>query len=167
MDLLSDSAQDWLVEVIRERAQIRRVLGTYSKEGRHMDMDLVVKSWELVRGQGALVSEIFYANLFEVAPELRPMFPRSMERQHEKLFAALDELVMGGALTEDRKRAFRALGARHRLYGVEPHQFELVGRALLKTLVDALGDRLDDATYKQWAETYWVVAGLMIEGVRA
>ena len=61
----------------------------------------------------------------------------------------------------------RKLGARHRVYGVEPSHYDTVGEALLWTLEQGLGDDFTPEAAEAWAETYGLLAGVMQEAAGA
>lgn len=103
----------------------------------------------------------FYATLFDVAPELRPLFPDDLTAQARKLTEMLG--VLAGTL--DRPFEFatvlESLGHRHRGYAVRPAHFAPVGRALFATLERELGPRFDDATRRAWIALYALASALM------
>jgi nitric oxide dioxygenase len=103
----------------------------------------------------------FYATLFDIAPELRALFPDDLTTQARKLTEMLG--VLAGTL--DRPLEFanvlESLGRRHRGYAVRPAHFAPVGRALFATLERELGPRFDDATRRAWIALYALASALM------
>ena len=63
-------------------------------------------------------ADLFYDRLFELAPQLRPMFPKNLKEQKAKLMAMIAAAV--GGLHDLNKLVphVKALGARHAGYGV-------------------------------------------------
>ncbi len=53
------------------------------------------------------------------------------------------------------------LGRRHAPYGVEDGHYDTVGRALLSTLRDGLGDALGPDAEAAWAMAYTALANVM------
>jgi hemoglobin-like flavoprotein len=104
-----------------------------------VDTGALRASWARVEALGGVAPELFYAVLFTLAPELRPMFPVAMNGQRDKLLAALGHIVTN-IDDEHALTTFAAqLGRDHRRFAVEPYHYPLVGRALLATLERAMG----------------------------
>ena len=103
----------------------------------------------------------FYATLFDVAPELRPLFPDDLTAQARKLTEMLG--VLAGTLDRPFEFAIvlESLGHRHRGYAVQATHFAPVGRALFATLERELGPRFDDATRRAWIALYALASALM------
>jgi nitric oxide dioxygenase len=111
----------------------------------------------------------FYATLFDLAPEVRPMFPADLADQRVKLMRELSELVHAGtgaaatgSLDGFVARA-GALGRRHRGYGVTATMYAAVGTALVAAVRECVTG-FDDAHAEAWAGLYRLVADAMREG---
>src|SRR5690242_16747846 len=77
---------------------------------------------------------LFYGRLFEIAPEVKPMFKGDMKEQGRKLMTTLAVVVNGlGNLTSILPAA-SVLAKRHVAYGVTAGHYATVGAALLWTL---------------------------------
>lgn len=124
---------------------------------------LVQTSFAQVAPIAATAADLFYGRLFEIAPEVRAMFPDDLSGQKKKLMAMLGTAVAGLSHLETLLPAVRALGQRHAGYGVSADQYVPVGAALLWTLEKGLGDAFTAETRDAWATTYRVLAGTMIE----
>ena len=74
------------------------------------------------------------AGLFEIAPEVRPMFPQDLKEQKVKLMAMLGTAVGSLHKLDTILPAVKALGERHKGYGVTAAHYAPVGAALLWTL---------------------------------
>ena len=72
-----------------------------------------------------------FNRLFEVAPQLKAMFPTDMDEQRRKLMATLGLVVNGLSNLESVLPATSALAKRHVAYGTKPEQYPVVGSALL------------------------------------
>jgi NAD(P)H-flavin reductase/hemoglobin-like flavoprotein len=104
----------------------------------------------------------FYSHLFLTHPETRELFPVSMARQRDRLFAALGEVV---DLVDDLDRlvpVLQSLGRDHRKFGTVAEHYPAVGASLLATL-EHFDDEWDDALAASWAEAYGLVADVMVE----
>jgi hemoglobin-like flavoprotein len=127
---------------------------------------LVQTSFAQVAPIAATAADLFYGRLFEIAPEVRAMFPDDLSGQKKKLMAMLGTAVAGLSHVDTLLPAVRALGQRHAGYGVSAEQFAPVGAALLWTLEKGLGDGFTAETRDAWATVYQVLSGAMIEAAR-
>jgi len=110
---------------------------------------------------GLRFSRNYYARLFEIAPELRALFPDDLSIQLRKLMEMLAALVEKLDRPHELMLALEALGAQHRDYGVAPAHFAPVGQALFETLQGELGPAFDDATRRAWIALYALCATWM------
>ena len=126
-----------------------------------------------IRASFALVEPIvdqaaalFYTNLFDADPSLRPLFRGDMREQGRRLMQMIGAAVR---LLDHPSRllpALHALGARHAGYGVRDVHYATVGAALLRTLEQGLGDAFTPAVREAWTEMYELVAGEMQRGAQ-
>lgn len=123
---------------------------------------LVQTSFGKVAPIAATAADLFYGRLFEIAPEVRRMFPDDLSEQKKKLMAMLGTVVGGLTRLETLMPAVRALGARHAGYGVTAEQFAPVGAALLWTLERGLGEAFTPEVKDAWATAYRVLSQTMI-----
>lgn len=105
---------------------------------------------------------LFYRRLFEIAPEVKPLFRGDMTEQGRKLMTTLAVVVNGLANLESILPAASALARRHVDYGVKAAHYEPVGAALLWTLERGLGADWTPDLAAAWAEAYGVLSGFMI-----
>jgi len=95
---------------------------------------LVQGTWEKVTPIAETAAEIFYTKLFELDPEVKPLFKES-------------------DMKEQGKKLMQMIGAEH--YGT-------VASALLFTLDKGLGEDFTEETKEAWTITYTTLADLMI-----
>lgn len=127
-----------------------------------MDVQLLKQSFTQIAPRKDPFARAFYQRLFTQFPETVPLFARTdMERQEKSLMATLGAVVNGLADGEDVSPAVRALGERHKKYGVQPEHFDAVGQSLLATLQEFLGSEWTPALEASWSEAYTVLASLM------
>jgi nitric oxide dioxygenase len=126
---------------------------------------LVQASFEQVKPIADQAAEIFYARLFEVAPETRHMFKNDMRKQGAMLMSTLGLAV--GSLNDLEKiiPAVQALGKRHVGYGVQFEHFAIVGESFLWTLEQAFGAAFTPDLKAAWTEAYLLLAGVMQEAM--
>jgi hemoglobin-like flavoprotein len=106
---------------------------------------------------------MFYDRLFEVAPQVKAMFPADMAEQRRKLMATLGVVVNGLSNLESVLSAASALAKRHVAYGAKPEHYPVVGSALLWTLERGLGDAWTREVADAWTAAYGTLSGYMIE----
>jgi hemoglobin-like flavoprotein len=127
---------------------------------------LVEASFAKVAPIAATAADLFYARLFETAPDLRPMFPDDLSEQKNKLMAMLGTVVAGLRRLDTLLPAVQALGRRHAAYGVSAEQYAPVGGALLWTLEQGLGAAFTTEVKQAWTAAYTVLSQTMIEADR-
>ena len=123
---------------------------------------LVQESFAKVAPISEQAAVIFYDRLFELAPQVRAMFPNDMTEQRKKLMATLAVVVNGLANLEAVLPAASALAKRHVAYGARPAHYPVVGGALLWTLEKGLGDAWTPDVAAAWTTAYGVLSGYMI-----
>ncbi len=124
---------------------------------------LVQDSWAKVVPIGPQAASLFYRNLFELDPSLRPLFRGDMEEQGRKLVRMIGVAVAKLDDLDNLIPVLQQLGSRHAGYGVEPEDFRTVGSALLATLAQGLGDEFTDPVREAWAGVYEVMAEVMMD----
>jgi nitric oxide dioxygenase len=123
---------------------------------------LVQDSFAKVAPISETAAVLFYDRLFEIAPQVRAMFPADMTEQRRKLMAMLAAVVNGlGNLTSILPAA-SALAKRHVSYGAKPEHYPVVGAALLWTLEKGLGDGWTPDIAAAWTTAYGTLSGYMI-----
>ena len=127
---------------------------------------LVQRSFALAVPVADLVADMFYDRLFDLAPELRSMFPADLAGQKKKLMAMLATAVVDLGRLDRLVPALQALGGRHAAYGVTPDHFALVGAALLRTLELILGNEFTPEVKNAWIAVYTTLTRVMLDGMR-
>lgn len=126
--------------------------------------DLVQSSWEQVVPIADTAAELFYGKLFELDPEVKPLFAESdMKEQGKKLMQMISVAVKGLDNLGELVPAVQKLGERHNGYGVKAEHYDTVGAALLDTLEKGLGEAFTAETKEAWTITYTTLAGVMKE----
>jgi hemoglobin-like flavoprotein len=128
---------------------------------------LVQTSFAKVAPIAGVAADLFYDRLFEIAPEVRRMFPSDLAEQKKKLMAMLGTAVAGLAKPDALLPAVRALGARHAGYGVTAGHFAPVGAALIWTLERGLGEAFTPEVKAAWVAVYGVLSQTMIDGMES
>ena len=124
---------------------------------------LVQQSFAKVAPISEQAAVLFYGRLFEIAPQVKAMFPEDMSEQRKKLMATLAVVVNGLSNLEAVLPAASALARRHVGYGARPEHYPVVGSALLWTLEKGLGDGWTPDVAEAWTAAYGTLSGFMIE----
>jgi len=124
---------------------------------------LVQQSFGKVAPNAEQAAVMFYDRLFEIAPQVKAMFPADMTEQRKKLMATLAVVVNGLSNLESILPAASALARRHVAYGAKAEHYPVVGSALLWTLEKGLGDGWTPDIAGAWTAAYTTLSGFMIE----
>jgi nitric oxide dioxygenase len=123
---------------------------------------LVQDSFAKVAPTSEAAAVLFYNRLFDIAPQMRAMFPDDMIEQHRKLMTMLARVVKGLGNLEQVLPAASALAKRHVSYGAKAEHYPVVGAALLWTLEKGLGDGWTPEVADAWDTAYGTLSGYMI-----
>jgi nitric oxide dioxygenase len=126
-------------------------------------VSLVQDSFAKVAPIADQAAVMFYDRLFDVAPQVKAMFPADMTEQRKKLMATLAVVVNGLSNLESILPAASALAQRHVAYGAKAEHYPVVGSALLWTLEKGLGDGWTADIASAWTAAYTTLSGYMIE----
>ena len=108
----------------------------------------------------------FYRRLFDLAPEVRPLFKQDMDLQAKKFSDMLAWVISHLENHEELCRELRQLGARHAGYGVKIDQYAPVGSALIWMFQQTLGDRFTPEMEEAWLDFYAFASFEMERGSR-
>jgi len=122
---------------------------------------LVQSSFKKVEPIAEQAGDIFYNRLFEIAPEVRPMFPDEMSNQKSKLMSMLGTAVNNLHQVDVIIPAVQDLGRKHVDYGVKDEHYQPVGEALIFTLEKGLGDDFTPEVKDAWLTTYTTLQAVM------
>ena len=153
---LSRQSDHLTSEVGRFLANVRATYAISSSQ-----VTLVRETFAKVQSIADHAADLFYDRLFEIAPQVRTLFPEAMAEQKRKLMAMLALAIANLDKPEALASVVRDLGQRHLGYGTQELHFEAVESALLWTLERALGADFTPDARRAWTETYGVLAGLM------
>ncbi len=111
--------------------------------------------------------EIFYAKLFEIAPEVRPLFKADVTEQAGKLMTMLGTVVNGLRDLDKIVPVAQRMAVEHAGFGVEPAHYAPVGAALIATLETGLGEDFTLETREAWVAAYEILSNVMIDAASA
>ncbi|MFC1417543.1 globin domain-containing protein [Streptacidiphilus cavernicola] len=109
----------------------------------------------------------FYAVLFLRNPELRALFPASMDVQRDRLFRALLAAGQAAGSPAELTAYLDRLARGHRKYGVLDEHYGPVGEALLAALERYCGRFWDQSTEIAWRRVYRAISEVMIGSAAA
>ena len=124
-------------------------------------VELVQTTWEKCVPIADQAATLFYGKLFELDPNLKPLFKSDMKEQGRKLMTMITVAVRGLDDLGKLVPAVQELGRRHVGYGVKDEHYATVGSALLWTLEQGLGSAFTPEVKDAWATTYTVLADTM------
>ncbi|HEY8593431.1 MAG TPA: globin family protein [Sphingomicrobium sp.] len=126
-------------------------------------IELVQDSFALVVPNREQAATLFYARLFELAPETRSMFKGDLSDQGTKLMQVLAVVVRNLTNLASLLPSIDDLARRHNGYGVKDQHYPVVGRALIDTLALALGKSFTGETREAWETAYGILSNRMID----
>jgi hemoglobin-like flavoprotein len=131
------------------------------------EIELVQTSFKSVVPIADQAADLFYGRLFEIAPEVRPLFPADLSDQKKKLMGMLATAVTNLHQVETIIPAVQDLGRRHIGYGVTEAHYQPVGEALIWTLDKGLGEAFTPEVKGAWLAAYTTLAGVMTAAAAA
>ena len=125
-------------------------------------IELIQQSFARLAPISDKAAALFYGCLFEIAPEVKPLFRGDMAEQGRKLMATLAVVVNGLNKLDAILPAASVLARRHVGYGVKATHYAPVGAALLWTLEKGLGPSWTPEVAAAWTLAYTTLSGFMI-----
>jgi nitric oxide dioxygenase len=131
------------------------------------EIELVRATWDVADADPDAAAALFFGRLFEVAPELRPLFPDDTKAPGRRL------MRMIGLTVDEMDRLARILpavercGHRHVAYGALPDHHRIFGEVLLETLAKIVGGGFTPEAKAAWTRTHAVLSSVMIDAQRA
>ena len=131
-------------------------------------IELVQQSWQTIKsGDIETTGRIFYNCLFELAPEVKPMFRRaSINEQSGKFLSMINYFIMNLNNPQDAIGAISILAKQHVSFGVQEEQYTLIGRALLWTLETTFADKWSKELKQAWIIAYTMLAEAMMKAAK-
>ena len=143
------------------------------------DVKRVQKIFVLLLGDMDGFARTLYERLFEVAPEVEPLFNENMDAQREVLVSTLttivnharclipDETEFSSHDERETRAALKRLGHRHQVLGVTPQNYDQFAEVFSQALDTHLGAKLDEASRGAWNRFYAAIASIMQSGSAA
>ena len=132
-----------------------------------LNINLLETSFDRVRHNATKFSASFYHKLFTYHPELKPLFAKAdLAAQEKKLIVSLAVIVENLRNPEELSMALKSLGAYHQQIGTIKEHYPYVGRALVETFAEYLGNKWNRDTHKAWLDAYSSISEIMLEGAK-
>jgi ferredoxin-NADP reductase/hemoglobin-like flavoprotein len=132
-----------------------------------VDPEILRSSFAVVERRAEFAVKYFYSHLFRHHPDVRGLFPldfpEDMERQRDRLFAALT-YVMQRLEDPGLPGYLRELGRDHRKYLAEPEHYAAVGASLIAAFAVVAGPAWNVEVEKAWGEAYGAITNVMLQG---
>ena len=128
-------------------------------------IEIVQSTFMKVAPIAEIAADLFYARLFELDPQLKPMFKGDMKRQGTMLMSMLSTAVRGLSSPDALVPVVKGLGRRHVAYGVKDAHFATVGEALIDTLAKGLGPDFTPEAREAWLAAYTLLSTVMKAGM--
>lgn len=132
-----------------------------------MDVLRLKDSFAKVAMHGDEVPLFFYSDLFIKHPQVRELFPISMQAQREHLIGALAQIVAQVDRVDDLTFFLQGLGRDHRKFGAVAEHYEAVGDSLLTTVAHFSGEGWTPELAGDWRDAYDLVARVMVTAAQA
>ncbi|OEV05293.1 flavohemoprotein, partial [Streptomyces nanshensis] len=127
------------------------------------DGTLIRRTLEEVEPRADAATAYFYALLFVQHPQLRDLFPASMDTQRDRLFRALLTAVRLSDEVDALTEYLSGLGRGHRKYGTLPEHYPAVGECLLGALAQYAPESWGPETEDAWVRAYTTISQAMID----
>ncbi len=121
------------------------------------------KNWAKATSADELLGQLFYAQLFELAPGARAMFTEVIDDQARKLLQTLNWIIDHLDDADTLVPAAENLAIRHVKYGVKAEHYPAVGEALIATLRQGLGSEFNEDDETAWLRVYEQLSDIMIK----
>jgi nitric oxide dioxygenase len=126
-------------------------------------VQIVQDTFRLLAPHAAEATEIFYSELFRIAPDTRELFPDDLTSQKGKFVQMLGTVVRCLGDVSVISEHVADLGRRHASYDVRDRDYAVVGQALLFMLHRLLGASCTPEIRDAWAAAYEMIARVMKE----
>jgi NAD(P)H-flavin reductase/hemoglobin-like flavoprotein len=132
-----------------------------------LDVVRLRESFAHVAMHGDELPLFFYSDLFIKHPEVRELFPVSMEAQRGHLVDALVKIVSQVDSVDDLTAFLQGLGRDHRKFGAVAEHYDAVGASLLATLEHFSGPAWTPELAADWKAAYELIGSVMTAAAHA
>ena len=104
------------------------------------EKQLIINSWKSLSIDYKNVAHTFYDKLFNIDPDLLPLFTNDIQVQEIKFMDSLDYLLKRMDNIEESTKKMKKLGLKHKGYGTKKKHYKVFCEALLYTFEFYLKD---------------------------
>jgi hemoglobin-like flavoprotein len=122
---------------------------------------LIKLSWSHLSNRLEEIGETFYEVLFDLYPELRPMFRETMATQQQKFSTMMNHIVAQIQFPGKLEKDLAEMGTRHAGYGVTDDQYDKVMIAFLLAMEKKLKKNWDSETKEAWTMAFVYIGSQM------
>jgi hemoglobin-like flavoprotein len=122
---------------------------------------LIKLSWSHLSNRLEDFGETFYEVLFELYPEVKPLFKTDPEVQRQKFSSMMNHIVATIQYPERLEQELHEMGSRHVSYGVADDQYDKVMIAFLLAMEKRLKKKWDDETKEAWTMAFVYIGSQM------
>ncbi|SFG77762.1 NO-inducible flavohemoprotein [Neptunomonas qingdaonensis] len=135
------------------------------------NIEIIKQTVPVIQERGEEITQHFYHLLFEENPELKDVFNMASQSNGRQP-ASLANAILGYAANIDRLAALgdavNNIATKHFSLDIQPEQYPIVGRNLLKAIREVLGAEVaSDDVINAWAEAYGQLANILIGAEKA
>ncbi len=127
--------------------------------------DLIKGTIPVLKEHGVALTSYFYKRMFTHNPELKHIFNMG-NQQNARQQTALATAVLAYAEHIDNPSvllsAVKHIGQKHSSLNIRPEHYQIVGKHLLASIQEVLGDASSDELIEAWKVAYFQLADLMI-----
>ena len=98
------------------------------------EIGLIQNSWWGIQSYKEEVFDLFYTGLFAINPELRNLFPDSMEKQVLMFSSIIDVMINGIGHLDTLEPKLNNLGKMHNKLGIKQEHFKDMEEALIYSI---------------------------------
>lgn len=126
---------------------------------------LLEQSWRNLNPVREAWINDFYARLFEVHPEMQPLFSTDPANQGRKLLISLNIAVNQLGRLDQVRDSLRELGRRHIGYGVITEHYQPFVDTLLESMAQTLApEEFTPEVEMAWRAAFNIIVGEMLAG---
>ncbi|QLG87117.1 hypothetical protein HQ393_02005 [Chitinibacter bivalviorum] len=124
-------------------------------------LPLIQATLPVVKEHGAAITGHFYQRMFTHQPELKNLFNMGNQAsgdQAQALAGAVYGYASNLGRTEITEPILNRIAHKHVSLGITPAQYTIVGRHLIASIGEVLGEAATNEILSAWDEAYWLMA---------
>ncbi|XP_078363009.1 neuroglobin-like isoform X1 [Oculina patagonica] len=137
-----------------------------------LQIELIRSSWEKVLPNKKHHGELLFHKLFEIAPELKDLFPFGNDFTSPQftmhalnVINAVDLAVKHLDKPDILIPKLKELGQMHAAFELTAKEFQNVGQALIWVLATGLGDNFTPKLKRAWGDAYAIITDVMLGAI--